>query len=210
MDFIPEATEYGDRSLDLEDLRDDPLELFQDWLALALKVGAPEPNAMCLCTIGVDDCPDARMVLLKGIDQGLRFYTNYGSDKAVQLEKKGLASVVFWWEPLKRQVRFRGTVERVEPALSDEYFSTRPRASQIGARASVQSKAISNREELILRFDKVAEQFPGEIPRPEYWGGYRLIPYQAEFWQGRTSRLHDRFRFLRSEAGTWTSRRLMP
>ena len=185
--------------------------LFRQWLEEAIAAEVPEANAVCLCTADSGGVPDGRVVLLKGVDdRGLRFFTNYESGKGRQLEALGLAAMVFWWEPLKRQVRFRGAVERLEAELSDQYFASRPRESQLGAWASQQSQPLESREaleELVAHYDRL---YPDDVPRPRHWGGYRLIPQCAEFWQGRTSRLHDRFRFQRGDDGVWTYRRLMP
>ena len=211
MDLIPDRSDYGDRSLSADDLQPDPLRLFEEWLGYAVEQGVAEANAVCLSTIGLDGCPDSRVVLLKGIEQqAVRFYTNYGSSKARQMAENPLAAMVMWWEPLKRQVRFRGRIEMVEQEISEEYFSTRPRESQLGAWASRQSEPIPDREVLQERLKRMDEKFPDSVPRPDFWGGYRLKPFEMEFWQGRTSRLHDRFRYRLQEDGTWSVQRLMP
>jgi pyridoxamine 5'-phosphate oxidase len=210
-DLIPERTDYGSRSLGREDLTDEPLALFEAWLAEAVAEGVPEANAVCLCTLGVDGFPDGRMVLLKGVGEGgLYFYTNYESRKGLQLEACGRASMVFWWEPLKRQVRFAGRVERAAAEVSDEYFSTRPRDSQLGAWASLQSRPLSERSVLEQRLEKLDASYPDKVPRPDYWGGFHLKPKRVEFWQGRSNRLHDRFSYDLTEDGLWAVRRLMP
>jgi pyridoxamine 5'-phosphate oxidase len=209
-DLIPDRTDYGDQILDIDQLKNEPLEQFRKWLAQAISTGVPEPNAMCLSTIDSEGFPDSRMVLLKGLEKdALRFYTNYESRKGMQLKATQKGSLVFWWEPLKRQVRFVGKVERLSAEVSDRYFESRPRDSQLGAWASSQSQVIESRHALEERLSDIAERFPAEVPRPPHWGGFRLIPHRAEFWQGRSSRLHDRFLFTQ-EASGWTARRLMP
>ena len=208
--LIPERTDYGDRAFDAEDLKDEPLDLFRDWLAEAVSKGVPEANAMCLSTIDSDGFPDSRIVLLKGLEaDSLRFYTNYESRKGQQLSARSKASIVFWWEALKRQVRFVGKVEKLPGTISDEYFATRPRESQLGAWASAQSQEIEGRTVLEERLKTVAERFPDEVPRPPHWGGFKIVPHRVEFWQGRTSRLHDRFVYT-LESSSWAVRRLMP
>ena len=210
MDLIPDRSDYGDRSLNASDLKINPLRLFEEWLAVAVEEEVPEANAVCLGTIGLDGYPDSRVVLLKGIEESaVRFYTNYTSSKARQLDQNPFACMALWWEPLKRQVRFRGRVEKIEEGLSREYFSTRPRESQLGAWASRQSEPVTGREVLQSRLKEMDERFPHEVPRPDFWGGYRLKPFEMEFWQGRTSRLHDRFRYQLKEDG-WSVERLMP
>lgn len=209
-DLIPERTDYGERSLDVEHLKDDPMLLFQEWMAEAVSEGVPEANAMCLSTIDGEGFPDSRIVLLKGVEEAaLHFYTNYQSRKGLQLGANGKAAVVFWWEPLKRQVRFSGQVERLSREASDSYFATRPRESQLGAWASLQSQVVEDRQVLIDRLQEASEQFPQDVPRPPHWGGFRLSPKRVEFWQGRTSRLHDRFQYVSAGSG-WSVCRLMP
>lgn len=210
MDLIPESSDYGSRALNSEDLKADPIELFKDWLAKAVDADCPEVNAVCVSTLDEHGFPDARMVLLKGIDpRGFHFYTNYQSHKGQQIDHHPKASMVFWWEPLKRQVRIKGTIEKLETEVSDSYFASRSRGSQIGAWASLQSQAIEERGVLEARIQEMEERFPDEVPRPDYWGGYRVIPQRIEFWQGRTSRLHDRFVYQKQDE-QWTIERLMP
>ena len=167
---------------------------------------------MCSSDLIADDgAPDARVVLVRGVDQrGLTFFTNYESSKGLQLTDDGVAAATFAWLDLHRQVRVRGTVSRVSAAESDDYFASRPRDSQIGAWASPQSRAIADRDELLARVAEFTERFTGrEVPRPEHWGGFRLVPASFEFWQGRPNRLHDRFRYSRS-GDLWTIERLAP
>lgn len=209
-DLIPDGSDYGHRALQPEDLKPEPIELFEQWLREALNKQVPEANALCLSTVGRDGFPDSRMVLLKGIDQeGFIFYSNYESAKAEQLDAHPHACMVFWWEPLKRQVRIRGDVSKVSAELSNEYFASRSRESQLGAWASRQSRELSGRSVLEKQLVELDDKFKENIPRPEFWGGYKLVPKSVEFWQGRTSRLHDRFLY-RKIKNEWSIQRLMP
>jgi pyridoxamine 5'-phosphate oxidase len=189
----------------------DPLEEFALWFADAQKAGEIEPNAMTLATADPRGAPSARIVLLKEFDaRGFVFYTNYTSRKGEQLAANPHAALVFFWPKLERQVRIEGRVRRVTPRESDTYFQVRPRLSRIGAWASPQSRVIASREELERRDAEMIKQFgDGPVPRPEVWGGYRLVPRRIEFWQGRPCRLHDRLDYLR-QRGKWTIRRLAP
>ena len=196
--------------LDREHLADDPLEQFASWFAEAdaeLTLG----EAMALATVDSDGAPDARMVLLKGFGpDGFRFFTNYESVKGGQLGANPRAALVLYWAQLDRQVRIRGTVERLSDAESDEYFASRPRDSQIGAATSPQSRPIE-RDELDRRYRELEREVgDGAVPRPEHWGGYRVSPETIEFWQGRESRMHDRFRYTREADGGWAVVRLAP
>jgi pyridoxamine 5'-phosphate oxidase len=192
------------------DLDPDPIVQFRAWFALAAEQ-APLPEAVTLASVDADGAPDARMVLLKGADAaGLRFFTNYGSAKAAQLDLDRRAALVVYWRELDRQVRFRGTVVRLDEAESDAYFAARPRDSQIGAWASPQSAPLSSRRELDRLLGEAEARFSGaDVPRPEHWGGYLLRPLTIEFWQGQVGRLHDRFRYSR-EGALWTIERLAP
>ena len=193
------------------DLTADPLELFAAWYELAGE-RVPLAEAVCLATLGRDGDPDARMVLLKGFDErGFRFFTNEESAKGAQLALRPAATLVFFWRELDRQVRVRGPVERVSSADADEYFASRPRESMIGAWASPQSRALPERAELERRVDEIEQRFgDGEVPRPPFWGGYRVVADSIEFWQGQVGRLHDRFRYRRGEDGGWSTERLGP
>jgi pyridoxamine 5'-phosphate oxidase len=203
--------QYETAGLDIGDVLSDPLEQWLTWHAEALQAGVAEPNAMVLSTVDADCSPDARVVLVRGADRrGLAFYTNYRSVKSVQLEAAPAAAATFAWLDLHRQVRARGSVERLTPEESDEYFAWRPRGSQIGAWASPQSQPISDRAELDRRVAEISERFEGrDVTRPPDWGGWRLVPAQWEFWQGRPSRLHDRLRYRMIDA-SWKIDRLAP
>jgi pyridoxamine 5'-phosphate oxidase len=170
-----------------------------------------DATTMALATATRDGRPSVRNVLLKGVDEhGFVFYTNYQSRKARELEETLRASLLFTWRTLERQVRVDGAVERVTAAESDAYFATRPIESRWSVYASRQSEVIDSRETLELLFNTARERFEREVPRPEWWGGYRVIPDEFEFWQGRPSRLHDRLRYLRQSGGAWRRERLAP
>jgi len=205
--------QYETAGLDRADLADDPFTQWQQWYAVAEMAGVPEANAFALATIGVDDVPDARFVLARGLDQGgLTFFTNYESVKSEQMGQHPYAAAAFHWAPLHRQVRLRGPVVRLDEAASDEYFASRPRPSQIGAWASPQSRPVGSRHDLDVLIEEIEDRFEGEaVPRPDNWGGWRLAPMSFEFWQGRKSRLHDRFRYTRAEdESSWVIERLAP
>jgi pyridoxamine 5'-phosphate oxidase len=195
--------------LDREHLPDEPLEQFGKWFEEARTV-VPLAEAMTLATVDVDCSPDARMVLLKGFGpDGFRFFTNYESAKGSQLAANGRAALVLYWRELDRQVRIRGSVERLSPEDSDTYFASRPRDSQIAAAISPQSRPIE-REELDRRYVELALDLgESSLGRPEHWGGYLLRPEVIEFWQGRDSRMHDRFVYRRQPDG-WEIQRLAP
>jgi pyridoxamine 5'-phosphate oxidase len=204
--------DYEARGLTEEDLLGDPIAQFQSWFEDACRAELFEPNAMTLATVGADGQPSARIVLLKGVDRrGLAFFTSFKSRKSRELGVNARAALVFWWGPLARQVRFEGTVERVADAAADAYFASRPRGSQIGAWASAQSAVIADRRALEDAARAHEERFGGgAVPRPEFWGGFRLLPRCAEFWQGRNDRLHDRLRYTRDAGGGWQVERLAP
>ena len=189
----------------------DPIELFQEWLAAAQDAGILLHDATALATSTPDGTPSVRMVLLKAVDErGFVFYTNYESRKAKELDDNPRAALCIHWPVLQRQVRISGTVERTSQEESAEYFATRPRGSQLGAWASRQSDALEDRGFLEGQFRRYREQFgEGDVPLPDFWGGYRLLADRIEFWQGRADRLHDRLLFTREGEG-WRTERLQP
>ena len=203
---------HQDRSLDRDDLLDDPLAQFRRWLTDAEAAGVPLPNAMGVATADADGRPSVRHVLLRGIDDlGFEFFTNYDSRKARELAANPHAGLVFLWKELDRQVNVAGEVSRSSEASSDAYFAARPRDAQLGAWASRQSAVLEDREELERQLAEVAARFPGEVPRPPFWGGFLVRPESIEFWQGRRHRLHDRFRYARAASGdAWHIERLSP
>lgn len=203
--------EYTHADLSKARVDPDPLKQFQTWLQEAVEAGLPEPNAMTLATVGVDGMPAARIVLLKGLDTGFVFYTNYESEKGQQLAREPRAALLFLWHELERQVRIEGVTARVTPEESDAYFASRPRGSRLGALASNQSRVVAERGVLAARLAELEQQYADhDIPRPPHWGGYRLLPTRLEFWQGRPSRLHDRLRYTRQDDGRWLIERLEP
>lgn len=195
------------------DLAQDPLVQFDQWFQIATDADIHEPHAMVVSSVGSQGDPSSRHVLLKGVDHGFVFFTNYTSQKGRELSASPSASICFPWNILARQVRIVGTVEKVTDEESDEYFSTRPRGSQIGAWASHQSEVIAERSVLSSCWAEADEQFEGtEVPRPPHWGGFRVTPREIEFWQGQPSRLHDRFRYSADSAqpSGWRIERLSP
>ena len=191
-------------------LAEDPIEQFRDWYELAARE-VPLADAMTLATVDAEGAPDARMVLLKGFGpEGFQLFTNLGSAKALQLESAPRAALVLYWRELDRQVRVRGWAEELAAPESDEYFASRARDSQIGAWASPQSQALPDRAALDERARAAERRFAGaEVPRPPFWGGLVVRPLEIEFWQGQVARLHDRFRYLRTDRG-WRLERLAP
>ncbi|MEH2193714.1 MAG: pyridoxamine 5'-phosphate oxidase [Nostoc sp.] len=189
-----------------------PFIQFKKWFDQALAGQLLEPNAMTLATVTPDGKPSARMVLLKDFDErGFAFFTNYNSRKGQELAENPLAALVFWWAELERQVRICGYVEKVSVTESDQYFDTRPPYSRLGAWVSNQSEVIESREVLERRMQEFSSKYENqEIPRPPHWGGLRVIPTEIEFWQGRSSRLHDRLLYTRLDNGTWKIERLSP
>ncbi|MGI9448578.1 MAG: pyridoxamine 5'-phosphate oxidase [Pirellulales bacterium] len=204
---------YERAALDEHGIDRDPFQQFTIWYDEAVAAGLPEPEAMTLSTATLEGQPSARIVLLRGYDErGFCFFSNYSSQKGQELAANPYAAVTFHWVELERQVRIAGRVEKVTEAESDAYFQSRPSQSRIGAWSSPQSSVISSRDALEELFKKYQEQYLDEtaIPRPEHWGGYRVIPKRIEFWQGRPNRLHDRLRFIRIDQGPWTLQRLAP
>jgi pyridoxamine 5'-phosphate oxidase len=203
--------EYSLKSLDIDHVTQEPFHQFRIWFGEAVDSEIPEVNAMCLSTIGKDGYPNSRIVLLKELDHGFVFFTNYQSEKGQEIAGQPKASITFFWPELERQVRVVGDLEKVSPEESDTYFFSRPLGSQIGAWTSPQSQEINSREELDQRQKAIEERFSKEpIIRPPHWGGYRLLPFKVEFWQGRPSRLHDRINYQKIEDGNWKISRLAP
>lgn len=203
--------EYRLHQLNEDEVDRDPVRQFSRWFDEATRVGEPEPNAMTLATSTADGRPSARIVLLKGVDAGgFQFFTNTSSRKGDELAANPRAALVFFWPLLERQVRIEGRVEEVPRAESAAYFAMRPRESQVGAWASQQSRVIPSREWLERAVEDSARRFgDAEVPLPDHWGGYRVIPDQIEFWQGRENRLHDRILYERASDG-WNVGRLSP
>lgn len=203
--------EYGQLTLSEETAKASPFAQFEDWFKEGLKTEKSDPTAMVLSTADEQGRPDSRVVLLKGIEnESFVFYTNYQSTKAMQLGKNPYAALNFYWPQLSRQIRIRGRVKQVSAHASDAYFAARPKMSQLSALASPQSKAIESREVLEKRFNELIQRHQqAPVVRPEYWGGYQVIPEEIEFWQGRDNRLHDRIHYYKVH-GQWTHRRLAP
>jgi pyridoxamine 5'-phosphate oxidase len=203
--------DYQLKSLSEKDVKQDPYAQFAQWWDEAVASEIDEVNAMTLATITAEGKPSARIVLLKGFDaNGFVFFTNYESNKGQQLSANPYASLVFFWKELERQVRVEGTVVKVSDQESDDYFHSRPQGSQLGAIASPQSRIIEGRSIIEKNLENLQEQYKGAvIPRPSHWGGYRVVPESIEFWQGRSSRLHDRIKYLR-QSNEWKIFRLAP
>lgn len=210
MDIAAIRTDYTLKSLSETDTIEDAIEQFNLWFKEALDAQVTEPNAFTLAT-SIYDLPDARILLLKGIDDvGFQFFTNYSSTKGKQMATNPNGCMVFFWPELQRQVRIRGSIEKVSEDISNQYFLSRPKESQIGAHASKQSMIIGSREELEDNIEQMQNYFKThELSRPEHWGGYRLIPTEVEFWQGRSSRLHDRIKYTK-QGEVWNRIRLQP
>ncbi len=205
-----ERSDYRKGVLDESGLPNDPIQGLAAWIADAEAAGAPEPTAMCLATAGLDAMPSARFVLLRGLDaRGLAFYTNYASRKGEELDDNPRAAAAFWWPLLERQVRVEGSVERVSAEESDAYFASRPLDSRFASATSPQSREVADRAELESLVQDLKAAYPEGPPRPEGWGGFRIVPDRIEFWQGRTARLHDRLLYLRAVDG-WQIERLAP
>lgn len=202
---------YSLKELSEDSVSSDPFLQFSIWMNEAMNANLLDPNAMTLATASKNGTPSARTVLLRGFDKsGFVFYTNYESSKAHDLKQNPVASLLFFWVELERQVRISGKVEKISQGESQAYFATRPRESQLGAWASKQSTVISSREALDEQFDEMKKRFENkEIPLPNFWGGYRVSPHKIEFWQGRESRLHDRICYTLNEQN-WKIERLSP
>ncbi|MFA6596328.1 MAG: pyridoxamine 5'-phosphate oxidase [Ignavibacteriaceae bacterium] len=203
--------DYKSAELNETHIRQDPIEQFENWFNDSIHAKIYEPNAMTLATSSGDGLPNARIVLLKGFDKnGFVFYTNYESHKGQELEYNPKVALLFFWKELARQVRIKGKVEKISRKESDEYFHSRPKESQLGAWASNQSSEIPDRKFLEERFKTLQKKFGGkEIPLPPHWGGYRVVPFEIEFWQGRENRLHDRIVYRLVE-NDWKISRLSP
>lgn len=211
MDLSDQRMSYEAEGIDFDAMDANPIVQFESWFAEAQASVDPEPYAMVLSTVTADGAPQGRTVLLRGVDDhGFVFFTNYTSAKGQALDATNRAALTFHWHGLHRQVHVEGAVERVTAVESDAYFAKRPRESQLGAWASDQSATIESRSMLLDRLDEVIARFDGQdVPRPDFWGGYRVIPSEIEFWQGQPSRLHDRLRY-RSVDGEWTRAVLSP
>ena len=213
MSLRDRRVQYETAGLERTDLDGDPIAQWNIWYEEASKAGVAEPNAMTVSTIDKHSAPDSRVVLARVVDKnGFVFYTNYDSAKSLQLFTNPVASAVFAWLDLHRQVRVRGAVQRVSEHQSDEYFASRPRESQIGAWASPQSQVIPDRNFIEARLIEVREKFSDKpVTRPDTWGGWCIVPTAIEFWQGRPSRLHDRFLYTRKDHdSSWSIERLAP
>lgn len=202
---------YTQGGIEKEDLHADPLKQFSNWIEKAVEAELPEPNAMTLSTVNAESQPSSRTVLLKGLDHGFLFYSNYRSQKAREIAENPRVSLTFLWHGLERQVNIQGEAVKVSREDSAAYFHTRPYGSQIGAWVSeYQSAEIPDRAELVAKDIALRNQFPeGQVPLPDFWGGYRILPLTIEFWQGREGRLHDRLRYVK-KGDDWELIRLSP
>ena len=212
MDISDYRLEYTKGGLNSEDLSESPFELFEIWLKQAVDANAAEPTAMTLATVSKAGKPSQRTVLLKMFDEkGFVFFTNYSSQKAQQITENPNVSILFGWRELERQIEINGKAEKISTAESLKYFLSRPRGSQLGAWASAQSSPISTRQLLDGQLNKIKQKFAdGDIPIPDFWGGYRIVPETIEFWQGGAKRLHDRFEYKRLDENDWDIKRLQP
>lgn len=203
--------EYSFKLLEINEIDLNPIEQFKSWMKTSIEAGVNEPNAMHLSTVTPENRPSSRIVLLKGIDTGFVFFTNYESKKSRELSANPFASLTFFWPEMERQVRIEGAVEKVSETESDEYFLSRPIESQIGAWTSPQSEEIPDRNFLEKRKAEMENRFTSEeLKRPPHWGGFRLMADNIEFWQGGPARLHDRILYTLTSDGSWTLKRLAP
>jgi pyridoxamine 5'-phosphate oxidase len=211
MVFADMRRDYTLHGLSEAEADPDPFMQFRRWFEEQQLEKGIEPNAMTVATTSADGTPSARTVLLKALDHGFIFYTNYAGAKARDLSENPKAELLFYWAETERQVRVAGVTERVSPEMTEAYFHSRPRGSQIGSAASPQSQVVPSREALEQLFADFESRYEGqEIPVPTTWGGYRLVPTAFEFWQGRKSRLHDRLRYVKTDDGGWKIERLAP
>lgn len=205
--------DYTKQRLDESDLKNNPIEQFELWMQQAIENNVTEPTAMVLSTVDAQGFPSSRIVLLKDYQEdGFYFFTNYLSKKGQDISVNSNVSLLFFWSELQRQVRIHGQVSVADKQVSDDYFASRPKESKIGAIASPQSQKIASRKELEDRVSVVADQYRSnnDVPRPAFWGGYRVEPNYIEFWQGGGSRLHDRLIYEKEEAGHWVKYRVAP
>ncbi len=211
MDLSELRKEYRKASLDIEQANPNPIVQFEQWFDEASESRIPEPNAMCLSTATKEGRPSSRMVLLKYYDEkGFVFFTNYQSRKSIEIMENPYVALLFFWQPLERQVRIEGVVEKISTAASLKYFASRPRGSRIGAWVSAQSSVLTTKKLLLAKFEEMKRKFANrEIPLPDHWGGYRVVPTSFEFWQGRENRLHDRLHYDKS-GGVWKRELLAP
>lgn len=212
MDLHDLRQEYAKEGLDIDELNPNPFQQFEKWFVQAKEGGLTDPNAMQIATVSATGKPTIRTVLLKAFDErGFVFYTNLESQKAKDIENNPYVSLIFFWKELERQVEIGGRAERISKMDSLKYFTSRPRGSQLGAWVSAQSSIISSRQILEAKLEEMKHKFSeGDIPLPDFWGGYRIVPETIEFWQGRPSRLHDRFEYRLEADKTWGIHRLAP
>lgn len=212
MDLESLRREYLMGGLDYDDLANSPFDQFERWMEQVITLQQPDPTAMTIATVSADGQPSQRIVLLKNFDEeGFVFYTNYNSRKAQELNQNPKISAHFPWHSVERQVKVCGIAEKISAAQSLKYFASRPRGSQVAAIASPQSAVLNSRSVLLNQFESLKQKFQaGEIPFPDFWGGYRIKPTEMEFWQGGADRLHDRFRYLKTAESNWEISRLAP
>ena len=212
MDIGDYRREYSKGGLNRKDLSDSPYDFFEKWFTQAIEAEIPDASAMSLATVSADGKPTQRTVLLKLFDEkGFVFFTNYSSQKSKQISENSNVSLLFPWTILERQIEINGKAEKISTAESLKYFLSRPRGSQLGAWASAQSSPINSRQILEGQLQKIKTKFThGEIPLPDFWGGYRVIPENIEFWQGGVNRLHDRFEYSQEDNNNWKIKRLQP
>lgn len=211
LDLSAIRLDYAKQELSPEQCLDDPVAQFEQWLTEALQAKVPEPTAMHLATVGADGRPSARLVLLKGVEDGQwLFYSNYLSRKGQALAHCPFVALTFFWPELERQVRIEGRATPVAPEISDAYFASRPYSSRLGAWVSEQSQVIAGKSVLVKRAAEFGVKYALQVPRPPHWGGYAVVPDRLEFWQGRPSRLHDRVLYTLGEGGLWSKSRLAP